>query len=306
MPNLALMKIAAHERHRGSEVEFRHAKRHGIYRGMFDAFDSVYASAIFERSRPTCERLLREFPGAVIGGTGWDKCVKLDAAGVPEPIAPDYSIYPDWPHSIGFTQRGCRMKCPFCVVPVKEGNVRKESSVMDIWRGPGHPKNILLLDNDFFGEPDWPKEIEVLNGGNFRVCWNQGFNVRLIGDEEAAAIATTNYRSGDFARRRLYTAWDNRKDEKRLFKNLAALVKYGVNPDEIMVYMLIGYWDGPTMGKDDFYRYDKLREFGCRPYPMPFVRTPELVGFQRFVVRRESLKVSWEHFKAANYRPERC
>ena len=33
----------------------------------------------------------------------------------------DYSIYPKFDGSIGFTQRGCRLKCGFCVVPKKEG-----------------------------------------------------------------------------------------------------------------------------------------------------------------------------------------
>jgi hypothetical protein len=38
---------------------------------------------------------------------------------------------------------------------------------------------------------------------------------------------------------------------------------------------------------------------------MPYVRTAELVGFQRWVVRRADLTTSWEEFMGANYRPER-
>jgi len=305
VPNLALMRIAAEERRRGSDIEFRHAKRHSVRRGMFDAPDAVYASAIFERSKSTCELLLREFPGAIIGGSGWNEQAKLPDIGIERSGLLDYSLYPEWPHSIGFTQRGCRLACPFCKVPRMEGKIQKEAKVEQIWRGEPWPKNLLLLDNDFFGEPTWRSEIDAINQGGFKICWNQGFNVRLIGDEEAAAIASTNYRNADFTRRRLYTAWDNRKDEKRLFRNLEALVKYGVKPDEIMVYILVGFWDGPTLGPDDLYRHAKLREFGCRPYPMPFVRNDELRGFQRWCARRDDLKVSWQVFKAANYRPEK-
>src|ERR1700740_2648466 len=76
-------------------------------------------------------------------------------------------------------------------------------------------------------------------------------------------------------------AWDNRKDEARLFRGLDLLVKAGVRPDQIMVYMLIGYWPGETHGDRD-YRRQRLREFGARPYPMPYVRTAELVGYQRW------------------------
>jgi len=37
---------------------------------------------------------------------------------------------------------------------------------------------------------------------------------------------------------------------------------------------------------------------------MPFVRTPELVGFQRWVVRRADLMIPWADYMDANYRPE--
>lgn len=37
---------------------------------------------------------------------------------------------------------------------------------------------------------------------------------------------------------------------------------------------------------------------------MPFKRTPELVGFQRWVVRRADLNMSWADYMGANYRPE--
>jgi hypothetical protein len=45
--------------------------------------------------------------------------------------------------------------------------------------------------------------------------------------------------------------------------------------------------------------------FGCRPYPMPFVRTKELVGFQRWVIGAYDKRFSWEHWQAADYRPEK-
>jgi hypothetical protein len=85
---------------------------------------------------------------------------------------------------------------------------------------------------------------------------------------------------------------------------LEALTKYGVKPDQIMVYMLIGYWPGET-AQDRDYRWQRLREFGCRPYPMPFVRTKELVGFQRWVIGAYDKRFIWEHWQAADYRPEK-
>ena len=95
---------------------------------------------------------------------------------------------------------------------------------------------------------------------------------------------------------------DNRKDEDRLFAGLEALKRHGVKPDHVMVYMLIGYWPGET--QDDWlYRQERLRTFGARPYPMPFVRTIETVGFQRWCVGAYDKRVPWSRWVAARYQP---
>jgi hypothetical protein len=304
LPNLALMRLSAHLKQQGEMVEFRTVRTAlTLEPGLFDdAWNGVYASLIFERTRPVAERLKVIYPDAVIGGTGWDCHIRLEDLGVSASEL-DYSLYPGYVHSIGFTQRGCRLRCPFCVVPEKEGGIAEEKSIHDVWRGPLYPRNLLLLDNDFFGAPGWRERIDEIRDGAFRVCFSQGINARLLTEEAAAALASVCYYDDDFRRRRIYTAWDNRKDEARLFAGLNALIRHGVNPGEILVYMLIGYWPWETH-EDREYRRRRLREFGALPYPMPYVRTPELVGFQRWVVRRADLMVSWEDYRRANFRPE--
>jgi len=126
----------------------------------------------------------------------------------------------------------------------------------------------------------------------------------MITDEAVAAIASVRYYDDDFKRRRLYTAWDNLKDEERLFAGLGALTKHGVKPDQIMVYMLIGYWPGETH-EDREHRRRRLRVFGAIPYPMPYARTPELVGYQRWVIGAYDKIVPWVAWRAAGYRPEK-
>lgn len=305
LPNLALMRLSTHLKQRGEAVEFRRVSSPMLLEhGLFDEhWTSVYASLIFERTRPIAERLREIYPGAILGGTGWDRRKRLEQIGVTTQEL-DYSLYPDYAHSIGFTQRGCRLRCPFCVVPDKEGRVTEERPIAGIWRGDPNPRNVLLLDNDFFGARHWRERIDELRIGQFRVCFSQGINARLLDEESAAALASVNYYDGEFQRRRIYTAWDNRKDEARLFAGLNALIRHGVKPHEIMVYMLIGFWPGETH-QDRDYRRRQLREFGCLPYPMPYVRTPELVGFQRWVVRRADLCMSWEKYSEARFRPER-
>jgi hypothetical protein len=305
LPNLPLMRLAAHHWRAGDEVRFRRWTRlDHIHPEIWGMPDRVYASAIFSRSRPLVESLLRTYPHAVVGGTGSGNTITLPDVGVPDIGALDYSLYPAFRASIGFSQRGCRLRCSFCVVPTKEGAVRHEQNATSIWRGDPWPRHLLLLDNDFFGQPDWREQVASIRNGGFRVCFSQGINARLITDEVAEAIGSLDYYDDSFRTRRIYTAWDNRKDEARLFAGLNALVRYGVKPDHVMVYMLIGYWPGETAADRD-YRRRRLREFGARPYPMPFARTPELVGFQRWVIGAYDKRFSWHQWSAAQYRPEK-
>jgi hypothetical protein len=303
VPNIALMRLAAHHRARGDYVELRRCDNPRLIAPRLSdpPWDQVYGSMIFERTKPSAELVRRAWPHAVLGGTGWDLAVTLEGLGITT-TQQDYSDYPTWRQSIGFSQRGCRLRCSFCVVPRKEGAVREEQTIAEIWRGDSWPREVILLDNDFFGQPRWADRIGELQAGRFKVSFNQGINARMLTDETAAAIASVDYRADDMRVKRIYTAWDNRKDEARLFAGLEALVRHGVAPDHIMVYVLIGYWPGETSADRD-YRRRRLREFGARPYPMPFIRTPELVGFQRWVIGAYDKRVPWSDWKAARYEP---
>lgn len=315
LPLLPLMRIAAHHRALGDTVELRRvsngqaldaeAWREIEPRFSDPTWDRVYASAIFERTRPLVERFAVLYPGAEIGGTGtWSLGRTLADVGIPDDGPLDYTAYPDFTASIGYTMRGCRFKCSFCVVPRKEGRARPYGTVAEIWRGNPWPPHLHLLDNDFFGNRLWPERIAEIRDGGFRVSFTQGINVRVLQDAQAAAIVSVDYRADDMKTRRIYTAWDAIGDERVVFRGLDRLVAHGVKPDHIMVYMLIGHADGETHADRD-HRRRRLREYGCRPYPMPFVRTPELLGFQRWVVDAYDKGIPWERWKAAHYDPRK-
>jgi hypothetical protein len=304
IPNLALMRISDHHRRLDHKVVLRQAGNVSAVQPQLDdpEFDEIYASTIFKRTEPVAEAVLRAYPSAKIGGTGWDIKKTLQAVGINPVGEVDYTDYPRWKSSIGFSQRGCRLRCSFCVVPQKEGAVSEVNTIAGIWRGDPWPKHILLLDNDFFGQPHWRDRIKELQDGNFKVSFNQGINARMLTDETAEAIASVDYRDDSMKVKRIYTAWDNRKDEERLFSGLERLVHHGVKPAHIMVYILIGYWPGETQA-DREYRRRKLREFGSIPYPMPYVRTQELVGFQRWIIGAYDKYFSWDEWVHANYQP---
>lgn len=300
VPNIALMRIASHHRALGDEVELRRTAN--TQRQLWDGPDDlVYGSLIFERTRGRAEELLRHWPGAKVGGTGWDLVQTLEGIGITT-AEQYYGMYPNYRQSIGFSQRGCRLKCEFCVVPQKEGRVQATQTINEIWRGDPWPREILLLDNDFFGQPQWRDRIAEIQDGGFKISFNQGINIRFLNNETAAAVASVDYRDDSMKAKRVYTAWDSTKDERRVFKGLDLLVKHGVKPRHIMVYMLIGYWPGETT--DDWvHRQSKLREFGCMPYPMPYFRTKEAVGFQRWCIGAYDKRITWDDWVRARYQP---
>ena len=321
MPNLALMKLAHWHRSRGDEVRLTRS----VQPNLFDqeGVDTVYGSAIFKRSRPLADTLRALHPGAIVGGTGsgeeLGKTVEqVLGTGPWEYERYDYGIYPGYPLSLGFTQRGCRLNCSFCVVPRKEGKPVGVNTIGDIWRGPGYPRSIILLDNDFFGQPrdEWQARLEEIREGGFQVNFNQGINIRTITEEAAAAIARVPYHNHRFTRRRLHTAWDNLGQERVFFRGVERLEAAGVPPQHLMVYMLVGFDPEETMERV-LHRHRKLTERGCSVFPMvyediePDAReemTPEeleawrewmakLRKFQRWVLRRYDQFVPWEDFQ---------
>lgn len=280
LPNLALMRLAAFHRSRGDEIVFTRSVR----RGLFEPdYDKVYGSAIFKFSAARIGRLMDEFPEAIVGGTGTTSAATVDPI-VGSSTGLDYGLYPGFNGSIGFTQRGCRLSCKFCVVPAKEGKPRAESTVSAIWRGDPHPKHLHLLDNDFFGAPGWQDRIAEIRDGGFKVSFTQGINVRAMTPEVAAAIASIEYRDDGFTRRRLYTAWDNLKDGDVFFRGVDMLEAAGVPPTNVMAYMLVGF-DKRETWERIWERFNRMTARGIRPYPMVFDNDrKDLKRFQRWVV----------------------
>jgi hypothetical protein len=290
LPNLALMSLAAWHRAEGDRVEVRRSFTKELDEPRYDR---VYGSAIFTKSRPAADLLRSQFPPEItmIGGTGVDPDIGPNlhvGLIVPQQFTGlDYSLAPDFTASLGFTQRGCRFKCKFCVVPGKEGRPQPDRSIAQIWRGPGHPRKLHLLDNDFFGNPLWRDRIEEIKDGGFRVCINQGVNVRIINDAAAAALASIEYRDQHFQRRRLYTAWDQIGDERVFFRGVDRLEANGIPPRHLMAYMLVGFDERETW-EAIWHRFHAMVDRGIRPYVMPYqpaqsqVPEAQLLAFERW------------------------
>jgi hypothetical protein len=312
LPNLALMKIARFHRESGDEIVFT---KH-IHRDMLEpCYSRVYGSAIFAHSAERVAQFRKNFPSAIVGGT-WnlsDNSTVEQVLGLSEQDEQfDYSIYPNFDASIGFTQRGCRLKYGFCVVPKKEGKPRSVNTITSLWRGEPWPKHLHLLDNDFFGQPreQWEARIGEMIDGNFRVCLNQGINIRMINDDSAKALASIKHYNDSFTERVVYTAWDNLGDEERFFRGVDMLEKHGIPAFRLRVYMLVGY-DRSETWERVLYRFNRMTERQIRPYPMIYgdrfrilplgdcsqrIAKRTLSEFQRWVIRRSYAIVPFEDY----------
>lgn len=300
LPNLALMRLSHWHKSQGDQV---HVTREAYPSLWEPEYDRVYVSTIFDFTRPKLQLFMQQWPDAISGGTGsFSKAtVEQIAGGSYEQI--DYSGFPDFDASIGYTQRGCRMAGPkspcrdFCVVPEKEGFPYSVNRVSDIWRGDPWPRKIHLLDNDFFGNPEWRERVEEIVSGGFKVCFSQGINTRLITDETAQAMARMEYRNTKFNERKLYTAWDNVGDEGVFFRGVECLERAGIPPRHLMVYMLIGS-DITETWERIWYRFKRMVDLGIEPYPMVKNRDrKDFLCFQRWVITGLYRIIPWDKYE---------
>lgn len=291
------MKLAKWHRGKGDQVFLTPFLRDL----RFADWEKAYASSIFTFSESRRISFAQYAPNAIVGGDGYKPIwndLKIIGRNLgsnlsevitdenPDLIIPDYSDYPRFSASIGYSQRGCRLDCAFCRMRTREGEARTVTSLRSIWRGEPFPKHIVLLDNDFFGQSSWKDQLFEAIDGKFRVCFNQGINIRLINEEQAAVLAKVFYCDDQFKQRRLYTAWDNLGDERVFKAGVQTMKNAGIPPKHLMVYMLIGFRKGETE-QEILYRFNEMVALGCKPYPMVFDRTNKrLLMFQRWVIRR--------------------
>ena len=269
IPNLALMKISQWHKQKGDEVEHYMPLAHSLY-------DKIYASKIFNFSSGSDIQ-----DDMIVGGTGID--LKISLPSEIEEMDPDYTLY-NYPHNIGFAQRGCRFNCSFCVVPQKEGKPKSVNTIEKLWTQRSS-NFLVLLDNDFFGNPEWSDRIEEIKELDLKVNFSQGLNIRIISKKQAQALALVKFRNINNTSKQVTFAWDKMDDEKVIKRGFQRVVDAGIKPYQMQFYVLIGY---DTTPEEDMHRVMMLKGWGCDPYAMPYDKTdPYQKRFVRWVNRRQ-------------------
>lgn len=273
IPNLALMKLSAWHKAQGNTVK--------LYEPLFDTPDILYASKVFSFTPdydfwPNTE--------IVRGGTGYNMAVKLPPE--IESTYPDYDLF-GCKYAIGFSTRGCIRKCPFCVVPAKEGGIRAVGDIYGFWRGQ---EKLMLLDNNLTALPEhFELVVKQCIDNRIKVDFSQGLDIRLLTAEMAQLL------SGVRLWKRIHFAWDDVNIEADVRRGVRMLEANGVALYKVMFYVLIGFNSTP---EEDLYRVETLRGLGVDPFVMPYDKHNKYQRrFARWVNHKAIFKsVSWDEY----------
>lgn len=284
-PNLACEKISGYWKERGAEVNLL------MNYNWSDDYDHIYISKVFTDT--PIPDWVRETEKVHIGGTGFyfDKAPNL-----PDEIEhhmPDYHLYDEWiqgevfranaeaqkagklfkessfmvqfkeytDYSIGFITRGCFRKCKFCVNQ-KYNHVFEHSSLNEFY-DPSRPK-ICLLDDNFFGCPNWRTLLLELIDTQRPFKFKQGMDERILTDEKCELLFSANY-DGDYT-----FAFDNVADYDLIHKKLKMIRKY-TKSKSVKFYVLVGFESTDAVDiANAFRRVELLMKYKCLPYIMRY------------------------------------
>lgn len=268
--NTAYMQIATYHRARGDTVEWAAPLE-------YDKYDVLYCSSMFTFTDK------RQVPQWVFtGGTGYNLNSRLSQ--VMERCQYDYSIYPECDRSIVWFSRGCPCKCPYCVVPQKEGSIHS----VEPKRLNRNGKYIVVQDNNFFANPTWRTALDWLRATGQPVDF-QGVDLAYINNTKAKQLAKVRL----VENQAIKISWDDPR--KEIQRKLRTLLKY-IKPGKVMCYVLIGFWSDHA---ENLYRVRTLWDrFKVRPYIMSYNENdPYQKSFERWVNRHFYKKHSWDNYK---------
>ena len=281
-PNLALMKLSAWHKAQGDRVEWWDAVTE--HEPSLKC-DKVYSSKVFTFT-DECHYLPKD---VIKGGTGYG--IYKDLPEEIDGIFPDYSIYPHVDYAIGFLTRGCPNKCPWCVVPRKEGEIRPYQTAWAIKR-PNSDK-IVFMDNNVLASSHGLEQIDRLGETRIKVDFNQGLDARLITPKIAELLGRLHWLSP------LRMACDQKSQMSYIEQAVAYLRENNCTPKRYSCYVLV------KDIADALERVEFLRALNVDPFAQPYrdfenkiEPTEEQRHFARWVNRKEIFKtVKWEDYK---------
>lgn len=230
--NYALDKVRTFYTSQGAEVEEYFPLR---------KYDEIWVSSIFAYNHSLIP------PECHIGGSGVDLRTELPAE--IEAVNPRLNY--------GFTTRGCIRKCEFCIVPEKEGRIRHDRDLLDLWDGTS--KDIVLYDNNILAMPEHFEQVcSDARQNGIRLDFNQGLDHRLLTQEHVDLLKTIRHHELRFA-------FDSVTQFSSVERTIDLLQRNGIN--RCLWYVLCGF---DTSLEEDLIRLNYLRERNQNAYVMRY------------------------------------
>ena len=260
-PSIPLMKISAHHKAKGDQVEMIDFLSH---------YDIVYVSKVFGEEYSDINDTCINADTIIYGGTGfsitikdnkehYDKSKDKNLPDEIEHMYPDYSLYPELTKNTayGFLTRGCCNNCDFCIVSKKEGLCsHKVADLSEFWNGQ---KNIKLMDANILACRDRKELLQQLIDSKAKIDFVQGLDARFITEDVVKQLKQMRVSMYHFA-------FDFMKNEKQIVKGLETFVKameYNDNKSRnCYVYILTNY---NTTFQEDMRRVNLVRQIGLAP-----------------------------------------
>lgn len=241
-PNYALAKIRKFHLDKGDDVELTGDT-------CYHFADITYVSCVFSWNRAKADWWSNV---AKVGGSGYSLVSKLP----PE-------IESVRPHiNLGFTSRGCKNHCAFCIVNDKEGPFKPVGNLLDLWDGSA--KDITILDNNILCDISHFRLIcAQASDNNIRLDFNQGLDHRLLTQEAIDILKTIRHKD------QYRFAFDHPGQIGSVESTIRLLAKNGVRRS--MWYVLVGY---NTTYQQDLDRLNFLRDNNQNVFVMRYNKHP--------------------------------
>ncbi|MCP3879455.1 MAG: hypothetical protein GY701_13865 [Sulfitobacter sp.] len=267
LPNLALMKLSRYFKAQGKETVL--AGKAELPLGA----EAIYASSVFSlaSSKQRVDKLHKFYGDSlVVGGSGVDLRKRLPPEA--ERGEADYSLYPELgDRAMGFPTRGCPYRCPFCLVPQKEGDVHIAEGFDSLLQGR---KKLILLDDNILAHTKAGELFEEMVRRDLSVNFTQTLDIRLLDAELTELLKRIRSSNTRFTRQVYYFSLNGVSGLRRIRDNYA---RFGFRSSDNVEFVCMYGFD--TTLREDVERFRFIRSL---PGAYVFVQQyqPVLVGPQ--------------------------
>jgi hypothetical protein len=262
IPNLALMKISTFYKKQGYEVS--------LSKGIkYLKADRYFASTVFhnEDTKLKIKALFSQYGSDIqIGGSGI--CLKKKMPDEIDSSFPDYHLYHHEKYAIGFLTRGCNKRCPFCLVPRKEGRLNSHYADFDDFV-PKHQKNVMLLDNNLLAAENATEILGQIIQRNYRVNFSQSLDICRLTNKNVELLQQVKSVNSRFTKPMVYFSCNSLSQRDHFLAKEKLLRSFG--RQAVTVIIMFGY---NTRLSEDYGILMMTKQLGLIPFVQQYLPVP--------------------------------